>query len=118
MAPPDIFAAGSLVWPLTLLLIALFVLRQVESDMRPIVTGMIGGLASQSQKNAVKWAMGILMASAASCQALGEVATDLGWTYAAALAKVLQPGLVAVIAYVMRSPNEPAQTQPPFPPKP
>jgi hypothetical protein len=103
---PDYFAANSLVWPLVVLLVALFVLRQIESDVKPIVSGMVSGLAAQSSRHAASWAMALLMASAASCQALGEVATDLGWVYAAALAKVLQPGLVAVIAYVMRSPTQ------------
>lgn len=114
----DFLAANSVVWPLTVLLIALFILRRVEAEVAPIVSGMIGGLAQQSAKNAANWAMALLMASAASCQALGEVATDLGWNYAAAAAKVMQPGLVAVIAFIMRSPaasNPTGNTNPPFP---
>lgn len=119
MNPADYMAANSLVWPMTVLLLALLVLRQVQNEVKPILTGMVSGLAAQSSKNAANWAMACLMASAASMQALGEVATDLGWIYAAALAKVMQPGLVAVIAYVMRSPSQSSTpTVPPFPPKP
>lgn len=113
-ATPDPFAAGSLVWPLTVLTIALVILRKVDAEMRPIVSGMVSGLAAKSARNAENWALAALMASAASCQALGEVATDLGWGYVAAAAKVLQPGLVAVIAFVMRSPAQSATTNPPF----
>jgi len=120
MNPADLMAANSIVWPLTVLLIMLFVLRQIESEVKPIVAGMVTGLAAQSTRNAASWAMAALMAAAASCQALGEVATDLGWIYAAAAAKVFQPGLVAVIAFVMRSPAQNAEakpkTNPPFAP--
>ncbi len=112
MNPNDVMAAGSLVWPLTVLVIALFVLRQIEAEVKPIVTGMVTGLAAQSSRNAASWAMAALMASAASCQALGEVAAELGWVYVAAAAKVLQPGLVAVIAFVMRSPAQTAAAEP------
>ncbi len=117
MNPADFMAAGSLVWPLTVLAVALFVLRQIEAEVKPIVTGMVTGLAAQSTRNASSWAMATLMASAASCQALGEVAADLNWVYLAAIAKVLQPGLVAVIAFVMRSPSQEPKpkTNPPFP---
>lgn len=118
MNPNDFMAANSLVWPLCFVLIALLILRKVEQDVHPIVTGMVSGLAAQSGKHAAAWAMALLMASAASCQALSEVATELGWVYVAALAKVLQPGLVAVIAYVIRSPSQQgAQTNHPFPAK-
>lgn len=116
MSAPDPFSASSIVWPITVLLFALLVLRKVEEEVKPIVSGMIGGLAAKSARNAENWALAALMASAASCQALGEVASDLGWNYVAAAAKVLQPGLVAVIAFVMRSPAQ-SVTNPPFPPK-
>lgn len=118
MTSPDPFAAGSIVWPLTVLTIALVILRKVDAEMRPIVSGMVSGLAAKSARNAENWAMAALMAAAASCQALGEIATDMQWAYVAALAKVMQPGLVAVIAFVMRSPAQSAlPTNPPFPAK-
>lgn len=112
MNSADFMAANSLVWPITVLLITLFVLRQIEQDVKPIFAGMVRGLAAQSTSNAASWAMAILIASGASCQALGEVATELGWIYVAAIAKVFQPGIVALIAYVMRSPVQSENTQP------
>jgi signal transduction histidine kinase len=114
----DIFEASSIIWPLCFLLIILFVLRQVRDDVKPIFQGMIGTLATQSQSNAVGWALGILIATLGSLQALGEVAHAMNWKYIEAAAKVLQPGLAALLGYIMASPAQKAkigQTNPPIP---
>lgn len=92
------------IWPLAFLLITLVVLRKVEKDLQPVVNGVVGGVAKNAQKNALMYAMGIIYASAASLQALGEVATSFGWVHVAAFAKVAQPGVVAIIAYVTKPP--------------
>ena len=117
----DIFEASSLVWPLCFLLISLLILRQLRDDVRPIFTGMVSALASQSQKNAMAWAIGMMLGTVASLQAVVEVAQQMHWLYIGALAKVMQPGLAAIIAYVTKSPigpaPQPSTTTPPFPPK-
>ncbi len=108
----EVFEANSLVRPLSFILIALILLRQLRDEVRPIFSGMIGTLAKQSSSNAVAWAVGIMMGTLASLQALGEVAQQLHWIYVAAFAKVLQPGLAGIVAYIMASPAQ----KPPTPP--
>lgn len=110
----DIFEASSLVWPLSFILIALFLLRQLKEDVHPIFVGMVGTLAKQSSNNAVAWAVGIMMGLLGCLQALGEVAAQMHWLYLAAFAKVLQPGLAAIVSYIMASPAQ----KPPTPPSP
>jgi hypothetical protein len=106
------------IWPLCFLLVAFTILRQLRDDVRPIFSGMVGALATQSQKNALAWAMAMMLGTVASLQAVVEVATQMHWVYVGAMAKVLQPGLAAIIAYVSKSPVGSNNTQPPFPTKP
>jgi hypothetical protein len=106
------------VWPMCFLLVAFVVLRRVKDSLDPIVQGMTGTLKVQATKYAMAWALACMYAAGASLQALGEVATQLGWVYVAAFAKVSQPGIIAVIAFVNKSPDvvmKPTETQPPFP---
>ena len=63
-------------------------------------------LTAQAAAYAPAYAMGFLYASAASLQALTEVAAQMQWPYLAAASKVLQPGIVAVIAFVNKSPGQ------------
>lgn len=113
----DIFEASSIIWPLVFLLIALIILKQVKDEVKPIFTGMVSSLATQSKVNAMQWALGMMLGTVASLQAVVEVATQMHWVYIGALAKVLQPGMAAVIAFVTKSPSEskPKPTNPPFP---
>lgn len=93
-----------LIWPLCVVLIILFILRRVGDDIKPIAHGVVGGLAKNAQQHALAYAMAMLYATAASLQALAEVAASFHWDYLAAFAKVLQPGTVAIIAYVTKPP--------------
>lgn len=93
-----------LVWPLTFLLLALIVLRKVGDDMRPVFVGVVGGVAQNAKQYSLMYAMGALYATGSSLQALGEVATSFQWIYVAAFAKVAQPGVIAIIAYVTKPP--------------
>ncbi|MBS0328210.1 MAG: hypothetical protein JSR30_00025 [Proteobacteria bacterium] len=97
MNTDGIFATNSLVWPLTFLLIALLLLRQVREDLRPIVSGMVGQLATQSQKYAMIWALALLVGFNSSMMALIDEAHKLGWGYLESAARVLAPGIGAVI---------------------
>ena len=67
-----------------------------------------GSLTSSASKYATSYAMGFLYASAASLQALTEVATQMQWPYLVAASKILQPGIVAIIAFVNKPPAQEA----------
>ncbi len=109
------------VWPMSFVLITLFLMRKVGNDIQPVMRGVVDGVAKNAKQYALMYAMAAIYASAASLQALGEVATSFGWVYVAAIAKVLQPGIVAVIAYVTKPPSftqaidKPNGTNPPIP---
>lgn len=92
------------VWPLAFILVALLILKQVRTDVRPIFVGIVSGLAETSKKNSLFYAMAIAYALAASLQALADVSRDLHWPLVEAFAKVTQPGVVAIIAYVNKPP--------------
>jgi membrane-associated HD superfamily phosphohydrolase len=114
MIPAELSA---LVWPLTLILCVLVVLRKLRSDLSPITREVVTGLANHAKTYSLAYALAMCYGAAASLQALGDVAKDLGWVYIGAAAKVMQPGIVAIIAFVNRVPEaRPAKppTQPPF----
>lgn len=101
----NVFAADSVVWPLAFVLVALVALRQLSGLIAPIAETVVSGLATHAQKYAFAYAMACVYAAAASLQALADEATKLNWLYVAAAAKVIQPGAVALIAYVSKSPS-------------
>lgn len=91
-----------LIWPLAFVLVGLLLIRKVGTDLQPVFVNVVGGVALNAKQNALMYAMAAIYAAAASLQALGEVATQFHWLYVAAFAKVAQPGVVAVIAYVTK----------------
>lgn len=93
-------------WPLAIVAIVVFCAWWLCSDLRPIVSGVISGIAAHAQKYAPSYGIALLLGLAASLQALSEVAEKLGWVYAGAIAKVMQPGIVAMIGFIMRSPSQ------------
>lgn len=103
-----------LIWPLAFLLVALLVVRQIRDEMKPVARAVVDGLAKHGARHSLAYAMAILYATAASLQALADVARDMGWLYVEAFAKVVQPGAVAIIAFVRPSPAE-SGTRPPIP---
>ena len=64
------------------------------------------GLVNDALKNYAAYAMAGMYAAAASLQALSDVAQSMGWHRTAAFAKIAQPGVVALIAYVNKSPEK------------
>lgn len=115
------------VWPLTILLVALLVLRQVREEMKPIFSSIVGGLSKNAQSNATQYAIAIGFGLSASMSAFYDVFNDLTSTnlaamswhqYAALWTKVLNPFIVAVLAYATQSNfKKPSNgTAPPFPP--
>lgn len=67
------------------------------------------GLVQDAVKNYKAYAMASLYAAAASLQALSDVAQAMGWHKTAAFAKVAQPGVVGILAYVNKSPQQEAK---------
>lgn len=120
MNTSDIFAASSIVWPLTFLLIALLILKRIRDDVRPIFRAMVDPLAKQAQTNAVAWAIGIMLGIQSSMGALKEVADAMGWIVVANMCKIVGPGLCTIVALIMKSPTEKKNEQqvvpPPTPP--
>lgn len=113
-----IYNPPAIIWPLSALLVCLFVLRQLRDDVKPIFTNIINGVAKNAQMNAMTYAMALMLGTLSSLQALTEVATQLGWLYVAAAAKVLQPGLAAVVALMTKtssSQRENGHSTPPMP---
>ena len=105
-----ILAGGGL---LLLSLLAVLI-KALWGQFSPIVVAVVTGLTAHATKYATAYAYGALLAVTASLQAMAEVATQQGWVYCAAAAKILQPGLVAVLAYVRPSPGQ--QNAPADPP--
>lgn len=123
-----IFDAGSLVWPLTVLLIFLIILRQARDDLQPVYSAIIGGVAKNAQSNAVAYAIAIMFGVSASLMAFIDVFKDMDATlwasitwhqYAALWARVAEPFIVAVLAYATQNKFQGGGlggTTPPFPP--
>ena len=109
----DIFAASSIVWPMTFLLVALLILRQIRDDVRPIFRAMVDPLTKQAQTNAVAWSIGIMLGNQSSLGALKEVADAQHWVVVANSCKIVGPGLCTIVALILRSPTEKRLPEPP-----
>lgn len=116
MNTADLFAANSIVWPLVVLLMFLLVLK----DVRPIVTNMTKGLASQAQSNAVAFAIVIGFGLSSSLSAMIDLFKQLDaqtfrgmsvHQYLGLWCQILNPFIVTVIAKVTANPFE--KTKPP-----
>lgn len=114
-----------LVWPLTFLLIALFIIHQVRAEVNPVIVAVVNGLSKNASSNAPQYAIAIGFGLSASLSAFYDVfnelssaaVTAMSWhAYFALWAKVLNPFIVAVLAYATQSnfkkPN--GGTTPPF----
>lgn len=117
------FVVGDAVWPLTFLLCFLLVLRKAQEDIRPVFTVIVKGLADGAQRNATSWAIAMAFGLSASLAAFYDVFNVLGKTelaamswhqYAALWSKVLNPFIVAALAYITQSNIKTAGTNPPF----
>lgn len=106
------FAADSIVWPLTFLLVALCVLRKVEQDVRPIFVAVTRGVAVQAGNNAAAYATAILFGLTAAASAFidvfhglsAEALQAMSWhQYATLWVKVLNPFFVAILAYATQN---------------
>lgn len=125
-ASADIFAANSIVWPMTVILMGLFGLKWAENSLRPVFSSFAAGVAQNASTNATFYMMAMLFGLSASLSAFYDVFSQLddkaftGLTlhqYAALWAKVLNPFIVAVLAYTRDSGKDKrTATNPPFAP--
>ncbi len=125
--PPYVEILASLVWPLLVLLIALFVLRQIREDVHPIFVQVVNGVAKSAGSNAPAYAIALLFGLSASLSAFVDVFKDLNrgailglsWhQYLVCWAKVANPFVVAILAYATQNKfkggaQPPAQPQAP-----
>lgn len=100
----NVFAANSVVWPLCFLLVALLIMRQLREDVRPIFRGIVVGLASQAQSNAMAWAVGLAMATLGSMTAAIDVAHANGWINVESALKIATPFIATLVTLSMKSP--------------
>lgn len=116
-------------WPLTAILIALLLFRQLRTDTSPIIKSVVSGLSQSAAKNATQYAIAIGFGLSASLSAFYDVFNNLtqadvhamSWHgYAALWTKVLNPFIVAILAYATQSNSKapgwtkPGETNPPF----
>lgn len=116
---------SSLVWPLVVILIGLVVLREAGEELRPIFVSIIGGVAKSASANATAYAIAMLFGLSASLSAFVDVfhaltkegLAAMSWhQYLSLWAKVLNPFIVAVLAYATQNKFKGAgSTSAPFP---
>lgn len=86
--------------------IAFLVIYRTGERARRLADAVEQGLINDAIKDYKAYAMATMYALAASLQALSDVASGMGWHKTAAVAKVVLPGIVAVIAFVNKSPSQ------------
>ncbi len=96
-------ALAPLVWPLIVLIIVLFLLRRADAVVQPIVIKVVDGLAKQAGSNSLFFGLMIGYGLSAGLQSLAEQATILKWLIIAAMAKVLNPIIVAMLAFCAKN---------------
>lgn len=99
-------------WPLVVALVLLYLLKRVSNEVQPIVVNVVNGLAKQAQSNALGYGLAIGYGLSASLQSLAEQATLLHWVVVAAMAKVINPCIVAMLAYAAKSEISPRPVTP------
>ncbi len=97
---------------LAFLLIILFAMHRLRETVNPLVLGIVGGLANHAAANAPAYGMALLFGLSASLSAFYDVFSQVTksdaalmswWQLAALLAKILNPAIVASLAYATQS---------------
>lgn len=97
---------------LSILLLILVGLHRLRATVDPLVAGVVGGLAKHAQVNAPAYGIACMFALSASLGAFYDVFSQVDyntlhgmtwWQLGALIAKVLNPGIVAVTAYATQS---------------
>lgn len=94
-----------LIWPLTFLLIALVILKKADAALKPIVTGVVNGVASNATQHALAWAMVAFLSVISGMEALGDVARQFHWVYVEAFCKIVTPMLATAVAALTKPPQ-------------
>jgi len=107
------------------LVIAMLFLHQVKEQVNPVIGGIVKGLSVHAQQNAVGYGMAVMFGLSASLAAFYDLFSQMNKTdfdhmswhqYMALWAKVLNPFIVASLAYATKAaPSKIVPTNPPFP---
>jgi hypothetical protein len=101
-----------MVWPLSFILVALFVLHTLREEFRPLVKPLIGGLSQSFATNSTQVAIAIAFGLSASLSAFYDAFSEMASKDLAALSyhqyfaiwsRVLNPFLVAILAYATQN---------------
>lgn len=99
-----------MIWPLTVLLVALFCLHRARETFDPVVKSVVGSIAVQAQNQAGRWAIAMMFGLSASLAAFYDVFSQVTkqdfdlmstWQFLSLLAKVANPFIVAALASAM-----------------
>lgn len=103
--------------PLAVLLIVLIGLHRVRETVNPIFVAMVTSLAKHASSNATDYAIGMMFGLSASLSAIYDVLSQIDrttaagmspWQWMAIWSKVLNPFVVAFLAYAQRiNPKQP-----------
>lgn len=103
MSYDDAITIAPLAYPLTFLLGMLIIARKAESTFNPIVVKVVNGLADNAGSNALTYGLMIGYGMSAALSALAEQADKLGWVVIAAMAKVVNPFLIGMLAFAAKN---------------
>lgn len=117
----------AVIWPLIVFALLLIGLHQVKEQVNPVIGGIVKGLSVHAQQNAVGYGMAVMFGLSASLAAFYDLFSQVTKTdidgmswhqYMSLWAKVLNPFIVASLAYATKAaPSRPpsVNTNPPFP---
>jgi hypothetical protein len=106
---------------LGVLLVVLLLIHRARETLNPLVTGIVGGLSKHAQVNAPAYGMAIMFGLSASLSAFYDIFSQLGksdlnamsWhQYMSLWAKVLNPFIVASLAYATKNQFKQANPSP------
>lgn len=89
---------------LAILLVGLVAVWRIQNEFRPIIIGVVKGLTTTAQSNALYFAMLILCGLNAMFPALATIAAKFHWQYVEAFAIVAAGGCSAVLSFMIKPP--------------
>jgi len=109
------------VWPLLVFALLLLGLHQVKEQVNPVIGGIVKGLSEHAQKNATAYGLAVMFGLSASLSAFYDLFSQvtkndiagMSWhQYAALWTKVMNPFIVASLAYATKPKEDKPLTQP------
>ncbi len=106
---------------LGILLLLLILIHRARETLNPLISGIVGGLSKHAQVNAPAYGMAIMFGLSASLSAFYDVFSQLGksdlmamsWhQYAALWCKIMNPFIVASLAYATKNQFKQANPSP------